>query len=101
VYDGNEKDYKKQKMVKLPPISGEEPQVLYEENSNSSATYIYGPTGRIAKRITVNQETNTFYYHKDHLRSTRLVTDESQNVVTEAMYKPFGDSLIHCMIGHK
>jgi len=47
--------------------------VLYEENSTGTATYIYGPTGRLAKRTTINEETNTFYYHSDHLGSTRLV----------------------------
>ncbi|MGD2248990.1 MAG: RHS repeat-associated core domain-containing protein [Candidatus Methanofastidiosia archaeon] len=64
---------------------------MYEENSNGSATYIYGPTGRIAKRTTINQETNTFYYHKDHLDSTRLVTDSSKNIVVAVRYHPFGD----------
>jgi RHS repeat-associated protein len=58
---------------------------------NSTATYIYGPTGRIAKRTTVNQESNIFYYHTDHLGSTRLVTDENKNIVSASTYHPFGD----------
>jgi RHS repeat-associated protein len=65
--------------------------VLYEETMNSAATYIYGPTGRIAKRTTINQESNIFYYHTDHLGSTRLVTDENKNVVSASTYHPFGD----------
>lgn len=50
---------------------------------------MYGPTGRIAKRVGGL----TDYYHIDHLGSTRLTTDESGNVVTEVAYKPFGESI--------
>jgi len=66
--------------------------VLYEENTTGTAAYIYGPKGRLAKRTTVNQESNTFYYHTDHLGSTRLVTDENKNIVSAATYQPFGEA---------
>ena len=49
-------------------------EILHEENTTGTANYIYGLTGKLAKRTTINQETNTFYYHTDHLGSTRLVT---------------------------
>ncbi|MBU7047231.1 MAG: RHS repeat protein [Theionarchaea archaeon] len=65
--------------------------VLYEETSIGTATYIYGPTGRLAKRTTISGETNTFYYHTDHVGSTRLVTNQSKNIVTEVSYHPFGE----------
>jgi RHS repeat-associated protein len=65
--------------------------VLYEETMNSAATYIYGPVGRIAKRITINQETNTYYYHTDHIGSTRLATDDNKNIVAHTVYHPFGE----------
>jgi RHS repeat-associated protein len=66
--------------------------VLYEETSTGTATYIYGPTGQLAKRTTINQETNIFFYHTEHLGSTRLVTDDSKNIVAAATYHPFGES---------
>ncbi|MGC1119963.1 MAG: RHS repeat-associated core domain-containing protein, partial [Candidatus Methanofastidiosia archaeon] len=66
--------------------------VLYEENSSGSAAYIYGPTGKIAKRTTINQETDTFYYHPDHMGSMRLVTDEDKNIVAAVTYHPFGET---------
>jgi len=66
--------------------------VLYEENTTGTAVYIYGPTGRLAKRTTIDNESETYYYHTDHLGSTRLVTDQSKAVVTDATYKPFGES---------
>ncbi|MBU7025429.1 MAG: hypothetical protein HXS48_00695 [Theionarchaea archaeon] len=66
--------------------------VLYEENPTGTATYIYGPTGRLVKRTTISQETNTFYYHNDHLGSTRLVTDENKNIVSNVTYHPFGET---------
>jgi RHS repeat-associated protein len=64
--------------------------VLYEETSAGSACYIHGLTGRLAKRTTVSQETNTFFYHTDHLSSTRLVTDDSKDIVSAGTYHPFG-----------
>ena len=55
-----------------------------------TACYIYGPAGKLAKRTTIEQESNIFYYHTDHLGSTRLVTDENRNIVAAATYHPFG-----------
>jgi RHS repeat-associated protein len=66
-------------------------KTVYEENTTGSACYIYGPTGTIAKRTTIDQETQTYYYHTDHLGSTRLVTDDSKTIVTAVTYEPFGE----------
>jgi RHS repeat-associated protein len=68
--------------------------VLYEENMNGIAVYIYGPRGRVARRTTIQSESHTFYYIIDHLGSTRLVTDESRNTVADAAYHPFGESTV-------
>jgi RHS repeat-associated protein len=65
--------------------------VLYEETSSTSAAYVYGPTGLLAKRTTAGQESHTYYYHTDHLESTRLVTDESKNIISAITYHPFGE----------
>ena len=67
-------------------------EVLYEENTIGTASYIYGPTGRLAKRTTINEESRTFYYHTDHLGSTRLVTDENRHIVSAVTYHPFGET---------
>ncbi|MBU7031102.1 MAG: hypothetical protein HXS53_01100 [Theionarchaea archaeon] len=64
---------------------------IYEESSTGSVGYIYGPTGLITKRTTIDQESNTYYYHKDHLGSIRSVTDSSKNVITSSTYRPFGE----------
>jgi RHS repeat-associated protein len=63
---------------------------VYEETTAGTAVYIYGPLGRLAKRTTIDNETSTFYYHTDHLGSTRLITDESGTIVTDVTYEPFG-----------
>ncbi len=65
-------------------------RVLYEKNldTDQEATYVYGPTGRIAKKVSGLMS----YYHRDQLGSTRLVTDESGNPVSEMSYKPFGET---------
>lgn len=66
--------------------------IIYEKNVTTGyyATYLYGPTGKIAK--TVNGLID--YYHTDHLRSTRLITDESGNTVTDVSYTPFGEPVV-------
>jgi RHS repeat-associated protein len=48
----------------------------------------------LAKRTTVGEESHVFYYHTDHLGSTRLVTDESGTIVTDVTYHPFGESVV-------
>ncbi|MBU7025318.1 MAG: hypothetical protein HXS48_00135, partial [Theionarchaea archaeon] len=65
--------------------------VIYEKNldTGQEATYVYGPTGRIAKKVNELID----YYHTDHLGSTRLVTAESGTVVTDAAYNPFGEPI--------
>ncbi|MGC1121758.1 MAG: RHS repeat-associated core domain-containing protein [Candidatus Methanofastidiosia archaeon] len=68
--------------------SGE--RVIYEKNitTDQEAIYIYGTKRRIAKKV--NDITD--YYHIDHLKSTRLITDENGTVVSEVQYKPFGET---------
>jgi RHS repeat-associated protein len=62
--------------------------MLYEKNidTNKEAIYIYGPTEKIAKKT----DNLVSYYHKDNLKSTRLVTDELGNPVCDVSYYPFG-----------
>lgn len=55
---------------------------------------IVGNYRNLPKRTTIQSETNTFYYHTDHLGSTRMVTDESKNIITDATYEPFGESTV-------
>ncbi|MBU7038791.1 MAG: hypothetical protein HXS52_12740 [Theionarchaea archaeon] len=65
--------------------------LLFEESMSGKRAYIYGPGGKLAERKTENGVSSTFYYHLDHLGSTRLVTDESANIVTTVTYHPFGE----------
>jgi RHS repeat-associated protein len=65
--------------------------VVYEATSTGTACYIYGPTGRLAKRTTIGEESSIFYYSGDHLGSTRLATDESGNIIVAVTYHPFGE----------
>ena len=68
--------------------------VLYEENTHGTASYIYGPKGRFAKRASVDQQGSTYYYHTDQLGSTRLVTDSNKNVVSATTYHPYGETSV-------
>ena len=61
------------------------------KNSTGSACHAYGPTVLIAKRTTINQEANTYFYHTDHLGSVRSVTDSSKNIIAASTYHLFGE----------
>lgn len=36
----------------------------------------------------------TYYYHNDHLGTPQVLTDQSQNIVWQASYTPFGEAVI-------
>jgi RHS repeat-associated protein len=74
--------------------------VLHEKNITGAADYIYGPTGRLAKRITFSGESHTFYYHADHLGSTRLTTDEDRIISSAVTYHPFGEPCVEEGLEH-
>ena len=65
-------------------------RVYYEKNitSNTETLYIYGLTGRIAKKC--GEE--LMYYHTDRLGTTHILTDSSGFPITAAEYEPFGDA---------
>jgi RHS repeat-associated protein len=64
--------------------------IVYEENDTGTARHLYGPSGRIAKQTTINNETTTYYYSTDHLGSTRMVTSDNGTPLTSVTYYPFG-----------
>jgi RHS repeat-associated protein len=43
--------------------------------------------------IARKDSTGTYWYHQDHLGSTRIMTDQSGAVVARYDYKPFGDTI--------
>ncbi len=94
IYDGEGKRLQKTENSVTTTFIYSGINILYEENTNGTATYIYGPEGRLAERATINQQTSTYYYHTNQLGSTRLVTDSSQNIVTAATYHPYGETSI-------
>ena len=92
VYDGDGKRLQKTENSTTTTFMYSGINPMYEENSTGSACYIYGPTGLITKRTTIDQETNTYFYHKDHLGSTRLVTNSSKDIIATSTYHPFGET---------
>jgi len=92
VYDGDGKRLQKTENSTTTTYIYSGIYSIYEENSTGSACYVYGPTGLITKRTTINQESNIYYYHKDHLGSIRLVTDTSRNIIVASTYHPFGET---------
>ncbi len=58
-------------------------------------TYVYAGSMRIAslttQATTTGTESNTFYYHGDHLGSSSIITDGSGTVVRNITYQPWGN----------
>lgn len=68
--------------------------LLYEEESGVAGDqkkyYINANGQTIGVVINNGTATTTQYWHKDHLGSTSVITDESGNVVERLAYEPFG-----------
>jgi RHS repeat-associated protein len=92
VYDGDGKRLQKTENSTTTSYIYSGINTVYEVNSTGSASYVYGPTGLIAKRTTIDQESNIYFYHKDHLGSIRSVTDSSKNIIAASTYHPFGET---------
>ena len=58
-------------------------------------TYVYAGSIRVAslttQATTTGTESNTFYYHGDHLGSSSIITDGSGTVVRNISYQPWGN----------
>ncbi len=72
-------------------LHGENEYPLVEYTKGTSLTetkqvFIYGATGLVASKSS----TDTNYYVKDHLGSTRVVFNETGGIVTSCVYRPFG-----------
>jgi RHS repeat-associated protein len=61
---------------------------IYEKNGNSISKFIFANN----KRIAVKTPTDTYYYHQDHIDSTRVVTNSSGAKVEEIHYYPYGET---------
>jgi len=72
----------------------------YEVKNDEALKYIFA--GNL--RLIMIKGNSTFYYHKDHLNSTSVMTDNSGTVVETAQYEPFGATRDHTgqdMSGYK
>ena len=67
-------------------------QLVAESNNGGTivAEYVYLNGSPLAKL----EETNTYYYHNDHLGTPQKLTDGTGTVVWSADYKPFGEATV-------
>lgn len=66
---------------------------LYEVKGTTVTKYIFAGDTRVAVKETTGASSETYYYHQDHLGSTRIVTNSSGTNVEEIHYYPFGETL--------
>ena len=66
-------------------------EITSDQGSDPAAlAYVYGPTGLVAIQQQASGSTENYFVLKDHLGSTRVVTDSVRNVVAWFNYDPFG-----------
>ncbi len=84
VYDGDGKRAKKVNGSNVTYYVND----YFEETNGTSTMYIFAGSTRVA----MIKNDQTYYYHKDHLGSTALITDDSQSIVgsSKTEYMPFG-----------
>jgi RHS repeat-associated protein len=58
------------------------------------AEYIYLADELLAMIRKPGQTEYVYYFHNDHLPTPQILTDDSQNIVWEATYKPFGEAVL-------
>jgi RHS repeat-associated protein len=63
-----------------------------ENDGTVLRAFVFAP-GEIAPVLVVEPEAQHYFFHYDHLKRPRLVTDDSGTVVWRAWYEPFG--LVH------
>ena len=62
--------------------------------SDGGNDYVYGPNDKVIEQSPVGSDAPTFL-SQDRLGSTRLITDQSGNVVATASYDPYGNMTTH------
>ncbi|MBA4369541.1 MAG: hypothetical protein C0403_18090, partial [Desulfobacterium sp.] len=84
IYDGDGKRAKKVNGSNITYYVND----YFEETNGTSTMYIFAGSTRVA----MIKNDQAYYYHKDHLGSTALITDDSQSIVGSAKteYTPFG-----------
>ncbi|MGB2869515.1 MAG: RHS repeat-associated core domain-containing protein, partial [Bacteroidota bacterium] len=87
-YDANKvRVYREASGVRTVYLYGlEDYPVMTKTSAGVEKVFVYGPTGLIAMR----DDESWYYVHKDHLGSTRLLSDESGNAVTTYDYDAMG-----------
>ncbi len=63
---------------------------LYEKTGSKITKYIFAGGTRVAMKESEGSSSETYYYHQDHLGSTRVVTDSNGTNVEEIHYYPYG-----------
>ncbi len=67
---------------------------LYEKTGSTVTKYIFAGGTRVAmKTSTGTSFVDTYYYHQDHLGSSRVITDSYGNDVEYIHYYPYGETL--------
>lgn len=84
------------RVYKINDPEGPSPQTtVYLENGS----YVIKPDGGIEKYLSAlakrvlspDGRRETYYFHNDALGSTSLITNSQQNIVEQAVYKPYGE----------
>jgi RHS repeat-associated protein len=66
-------------------------ELLYETDGTNTKAYVYLSSVPITR---VDNNTNVYYYHNDHLGTPQAMTDSTGTTVWKANYEPFGKATV-------
>ena len=72
--------------------------VHYEGSDTVAAMTKPRKTGDLPGDAAVGEETRRFFYHKDHLGGTSIVTDKDGNVAQRLTYLPYGEVFTDALV---
>ncbi len=57
----------------------------------TTLTALVGATIYLSSTVVAHAQTETYYFHNDHLGTPQVLTDSGQNIVWQGEYQPFGE----------
>lgn len=66
-------------------------ELLYETDGTNTKSYVYLNGVPVAR---IDNNSQIYYYHDDHLGSPQAMTDTTGTTVWKASYEPFGNATV-------
>ena len=66
-------------------------EISQDGNNTTTTKYVLGPGGHIGSMTITHSSVSIKYFHHDQINSTNMVTDDQGEVISQLLYKPYGE----------